>query len=290
MVYNDYFEHADIEVQKKENCEEDPQTISQREKVLHGRRAHSQAADIGQYSFSCSDSNQLTSIDINPYTTLGAQLQPSYHRGRRSNHWASKQLPDGTKSAGSVSLHHLDPQSSQIEIADSMRQSRYDLQEQGKAAKSRRRTNTQVHESRKKQENSEALVPCNNLYDHYEETSQSLPAYDFIDESDRVKIQHLCYPPKDVLQRELSQIFGTHNNVHAKPQVLGYPPPNQTQKSSQREPPPLTYPFWTEARELSGSHLHDSSAVDYSKTRACYQERLVGPNPMIGPGLNRIII
>ena len=76
--------------------------------------------------------------------------------------------------------------------------------------------------------------------------------YNAVDEVERARIQNLCLPSMELVQAERAQIFGQHHDTKhvVKPPAFNCQSTKLAQKSSHREPP-LSYPFWTEAKELA---------------------------------------
>jgi hypothetical protein len=93
-----------------------------------------------------------------------------------------------------------------------------------------------------------------------------IPGYNVIDEVERARIQNLCLPSMELVEAERAQIFGHHHDTKhvIKPPALNCQSTKPAPKSSQREAP-LSYPFWTEAKELAGSHTHMYRPVEYKQ-------------------------
>lgn len=275
VVYNDYFEDAENHTsrEKENNCQKEPNrtpeigTMPRKEKVLHGRRANPQAGDAEEpYSFSRPESSRLASADSRP--SVPSIPQPSFHRGRRNN-WQLKQdesekIPSFHPPQSSDTRNSLrSPTKAGLPLKDAYRR---ELSEQGKILQARKLSNSQSGEPRKWHENHvAALKPCNNLQEHDNLT----PLYSVIGEEERLKIQSLC-PPSLAQKMNFTHATRCHQDSKPlKPQPMGRLATKQVTKNPSKEPPP-SYPFWTEAKELSSSHhRQERNPVDYRRSRAC---------------------
>lgn len=268
VVYNDYFEDAENHTQReKENRHKEPNRVPdmpRKEKVLHGRRANPQDVEEPYSAFSRPDSSRLASADSRPSVT--SIPQPSFHRGRRNN-WQLKQdesekLPDTRSSLRS-------PTKAGLSLKDAYRR---ELSEQGKILQARKVSNSQNSgEPRKWHDTSHgaALKPCNNNLQEQHDNNLT-PLYSVIGEEERLKIQSLC-PPSLAQKMNFKQTtHRCHQDLKPlKPQPMGRLATKQILKHPSKEPPP-SYPFWTEAKELSSSHhRQERNPVDYRRSRAC---------------------
>lgn len=247
--------------------------MSRKEKVLHGRRANPQAGDAEEACTlnSSPDSSRLASADSRPGVTTSLP-QPSFHRGRRNN-WQLKQqdesekLPSFNLPQPSDTRNSLrSPTRTGLPLKDAYRRG---LSEQGKILQARKLSNSQSGEPRKWHEShaaaAAALRPCNNLQEHDDLT----PLYSVIGEEERLKIQSLC-PPSLAQKMNFTHATRCHQELKPlKPHPMGRLATKGSTKNLSKEPPP-SYPFWTEAKELSSAHhRQERNSVEYRRSRAC---------------------
>lgn len=244
-------------------------TALRKEKVIHGRRANNnqvmQAVDTEeQPNFSRPDSSsRLASADERP-PSLPSLRQPSFLRGRRNN-WQLKQdhsekaTLDSSRNCDATRSSLRSPTKAGLPLRDAYRR---ELNEQGKILQQRRPSNSQM-EPRRWHETCHrpaGLKPCN-------EPPRTPPQFSVIGEEERVRIQSLCSPS---LAQKMNVTDATHHLPHflkpLKPRLGTKPSSN---KLVSKEPPP-PYPFWSEAKAVSGSqHWQERHPVDYRRSRAC---------------------
>ena len=284
VVYNGYFKDAEREF--KENYQRDfnkaldvaETTYSGKEQVLHGRRADARRAHElmknNEYHFTKLDNNRL---DVAVTTTTRSSTsgnnetliqQPCYQRGRRNLHcWAPKENHRDGKSQNSPNTQP-DHQAFRIPSPQVLKARRSShLKTPG--------TETTRHWNH---ENHEGIAgPGSNMM-------QCTLGYNVIDEVEQARIQNLCLPSMELVQAERAQIFGQHYDTKhvIKPPALNCESTKHAPKCSQREPP-LSYPFWTEAKELAGTHTHIYKPVDYKQRQqqSPVQKTFAFHNPLI---------
>ena len=284
VVYNSYFKDAEREF--KENYQRDfnkaldvaETTYSGKEQVLHGRRradarrAHDELMkkDNDEYHFTKLDNDRLDDVADHTTTTRSSTSgnnetpmiqQPCYQRGRRNLHcWAPKENHhrDG-KSQKSPHTRHPDDHQAFRTPSPQVLKARRSSHLKTPATETTRRWEHENHEG------IAGPAGSSNMRGH------CAPGYSVIDEVEQARIRNLCLPSMELVEAERAQIFGQHHDdtkhVIIKPPALKYcQSTKQAPKSSQREPP-LSYPFWTEAKELAGSHTHMNRPVDYKLQR-----------------------
>ncbi|CAK9877039.1 unnamed protein product [Sphagnum jensenii] len=287
VVFDDYFDNVEMEAPKQthhidKTCTsaadmqmEDKMAVSlnmpMKDKVLHGRRANAEL-DPEPCDIMAPDSN-LSRLRKNVIAAALTSHATRYHRGRK-NHLLAAQVDRNSQSAASYFSNHADQPGSPSaanKTLDALTGHRLNLQEQKDI--SRRCNNNNQAQPRKRYE---ALLPCINLYGQYDDPKLHA-----------AKAHGLSYPSQsNILEAHSKQAekCNTSGKNRQKPQYGGTRQmesgSNNFHQACISKAPPLTYPFWTEAKELSRSHLHDHLAVDYSKTRSWYQDRLLTHNPV----------
>ena len=267
VVYNDYFKDAEREF--KENYQRDfnkaldvaEAPYSGKEQILHGRRADARRAHElmkdNEYHFTKLDNDRLDVADTTTTTRSSTSgnnetlfHQPCYQRGRRNLHcWAPKEKHRDGKSENAPNTHpdHQAFRTPSPQVLKARRSSNLKTP----ATETTRNWNDENHEG--------FAGPGSNRM-------QCTLGYNVIDEVERARIQNLCLPSMELVQAERAQIFGQHHDTKdmIKPPAFNCQSTKQAQKSLQREPP-LSYPFWTEAKELAGSHTRMYIPVDYKQ-------------------------
>lgn len=249
VVYNDYFEDVKNETQnEKENSKKEPNrmadigTTLRKGKLTHGLRANPQAVDAKEQPiFSRPASSRLARADARPNLNVQETLpQPSYLRGRRNN-WRLKQ-DYSEKSASFNSPRNSDarnPLRSPTEAGLPLRDAyRRELNEQGKTLHQKKSSNPQT------------------------------PLFSVIGEEDRVRIQSLCSP---LLAQKMNVTHATHClQGPGKPTTpVGRLATKQSDTTVVSKEPPPSYPFCTEAKEVSSSqHWQERHPVDYRRSKA----------------------
>jgi hypothetical protein len=290
VVFDDYFDNVEMEEAPKQThhidktCTsaadmqmEDKMAVSlnmpMKDKVLHGRRANAEL-DPEPCDIMASDSN-LSRLRKNVIAAALTSHATCYHRGRK-NHLLAAQGDRNSQSAASYFSNHADQPGSPSaanKTLDALTGHRLNLQEQKDIS---RRCNNNNNNQAQPRTRYEALLPCINLYGQYDDTKQHA-----------AKAHGLSYPSQSNILEAHSKQAGkcnTSGNHGQKPQYGGTRQmesgSNNFHQACISKAPPLPYPFWTEAKELPRSHLHDHLAVDYSKTRSWYQDRLLTHNPV----------
>ncbi|XP_073389633.1 uncharacterized protein [Physcomitrium patens] len=267
VVYDKYFEDVDNgALGKKENSEKEPNRMAvvgktpREETDSHGRWACPQACDAEEpYNLNHPSRSRLEIGDAKPSLDLkDTPRQPSYHRGST---WRIKQDNPEKVSLDSPSI--ADPQSYLNSPPKTGRRFknayRGEQNEQGKTLLQLQTSNPRSSEPKIWGVSHEtALIPCNNTcgYDASRQHSE-------MGEEERMSIHCPCPP---AVAHEMNVTHETRYDpqpIKTLPNVGRLAARSFTKKTS--KDPPLSYPFWTEAQELSSCQERDS--VDYRRNR-----------------------